>query len=340
LKSPFNTRLNRQGQGALKITAIIKRNWFLFGLLFAAVVTLADGTGTIARMGAWVSRHHGAEGVMFLIFFLSGVSLAADQIKSGVSDFKTTILTLFIIFAVAPALGAVFTMAPLGVGIKIGLILVSIMPTTLSSGVVMTGASGGNITTALMITVLANALGIFTVPYTLGLFIGADTGGADIVLNKGALMVRIAFLVALPLFLGLLFRRIALPVLKKAGLSASVINQCAVLFMVWTALSKSRTTIVNGLEILWMVIPLAMAFHAALLSFAVIIKRLFRIERGRYEALIFMGAQKTLPLSLLIQVTLFPQYGEALVMCVVHHMVHLMMDSYIVGWIARRKGRS
>jgi sodium/bile acid cotransporter 7 len=59
--------------------------------------------------------------------------------------------------------------------------------------------------------------------------------------------------------------------------------------------------------------------------------RIFRIGKGRRESLIFMGAQKTLPLSIILQVALFPQYGQALVFCVVHHIVHLMMDGYLVA---------
>ncbi|MBW2597910.1 MAG: bile acid:sodium symporter [Deltaproteobacteria bacterium] len=44
-----------------------------------------------------------------------------------------------------------------------------------------------------------------------------------------------------------------------------------------------------------------------------------------------MGSQKTLPLSVILQVSLFPQYGLALVVCVLHHLVHLLMDGYLVG---------
>jgi len=49
------------------------------------------------------------------------------------------------------------------------------------------------------------------------------------------------------------------------------------------------------------------------------------------ESVIFMGGQKTLVLSVILQVSLFPQYGLALVVCVMHHIVHLVMDGYLVG---------
>jgi sodium/bile acid cotransporter 7 len=43
-----------------------------------------------------------------------------------------------------------------------------------------------------------------------------------------------------------------------------------------------------------------------------------------------MGGQKTLPLSVILQVTLFPEYGLALAVCVVHHILHLITDAYLV----------
>jgi sodium/bile acid cotransporter 7 len=48
-----------------------------------------------------------------------------------------------------------------------------------------------------------------------------------------------------------------------------------------------------------------------------------------------MGAQKTLPLSILLQVSLFPQYPDALTVCVVHHLLHLMMDGALVHRLRR-----
>jgi hypothetical protein len=51
----------------------------------------------------------------------------------------------------------------------------------------------------------------------------------------------------------------------------------------------------------------------------------------RCASVLFVGGQKTLPLSVILQVSLFPQYGLALVACVMHHLIVLMMDGYLVG---------
>jgi sodium/bile acid cotransporter 7 len=92
----------------------------------------------------------------------------------------------------------------------------------------------------------------------------------------------------------------------------------------------------GGAQIL-VILVLAFFFHAILLAAGFLSIRLFHIPRGRLESILFMGGQKTLPLSVLLQVKLFPQFGLALAFCVFHHFIHLMMDGYLVGRLNRMR---
>jgi sodium/bile acid cotransporter 7 len=49
-----------------------------------------------------------------------------------------------------------------------------------------------------------------------------------------------------------------------------------------------------------------------------------------------MGSQKTLPLAVMIQITCFPEYGTALLVCVLHHILHLMIDGYLATRIEKK----
>ena len=314
--------------------ARLQKYWFLFGLFFLALITLADTSGTIASAGSWVGARHGPQILISLIFLLSGLSLQAEQIRQGVSDLATVGVAVVMIFAFAPVVASLTSLIPLAPGVRIGLYITAVMPTTLSSGVVMTGAAGGNIANALMITILANILGIFTIPCSLQVLIGSGSGSETFAIDKAALMLQIASLVIGPLLLGLAVRRPILPVLRRLRITPAVVNQVLVLTMVWIALSGSRSTIVSSMHLLGAIVLLVFAFHAALLAGTFLMSRLFHFGPGRREAVVFMGGQKTLPLSMLVQMTLFPQYGEALVVCVLHHIVHLMMDGYLVGRLA------
>ena len=78
----------------------------------------------------------------------------------------------------------------------------------------------------------------------------------------------------------------------------------------------------------------------AMVAAAGISIRMFGLGRGRMESVLFMGGQKTLTLSIILQVSLFPEYGLALGFCVLHHIIHLMMDSWLVGKLQKGKYES
>jgi sodium/bile acid cotransporter 7 len=103
-----------------------------------------------------------------------------------------------------------------------------------------------------------------------------------------------------------------------------------VLAIVWMAMSQARGMILNSSASVGIVLLLVFSFHGILLVAAGIFAGCLKLGKGRRESVIFMGGQKTLPLSIILQVSLFPQYGLALVVCVLHHLIHLLMDGYLV----------
>lgn len=310
----------------------IRQNWFIIALVGICVLTLIDVTGTFAGAGKWFKSHSGADAVICTIFFCSGLILKREEIRAGLRDIRGAVIALVIIFGVAPLAAFIIGSLPLDPAVRIGLFLVSVMPTTMSSGVVMTGAAGGNIAHALLITVLANSLSIVTIPFSLALLLQSVE---SVPFDKVRMMIQMALLVLLPLMLGLFLRP------KKGALRTSlqrgvpILNQCLILAIVWMGISDARTTVLSGGAQVFMILVIASVFHAILLGAGFLAIRLFHIPRGRMESVLFMGGQKTLPLSVLLQVKLFPQYGLALVFCVFHHFIHLTMDGYLVGRLNR-----
>jgi sodium/bile acid cotransporter 7 len=309
----------------------LKENWFLLSLLAISALTIGDPGGAVAGAGKWLKLHYGPNAVISLIFLFSGLVLRRKEIRSGIGDVKGTALTLVIIFVAGPAAALLLNLLPLDPGLRIGLFLVAVMPTTLTSGVVMTGAAGGNIAHALLITIVANGLSVFTVPLSLAFLLGVGGGIGAVPIDKSGMTLQIGLLVLLPLFLGMTLRpkgEASQALLEKA---VPILNQGLVLAILWMAFSEAKATVLGGGLEMVSVLTLSFLYHALLLAAAFGSARLSSLGRGRRESVIFMGGQKTLPLSVLIQVTLFPAFGVALAFCVVHHLIHLMMDGYLVG---------
>jgi solute carrier family 10 (sodium/bile acid cotransporter), member 7 len=313
------------------LSGLIKKYWFIAGLVLVFTVSVVDTTETVSGMGRWFKMHGGPDAVIVLIFFSSGLILNARQIGAGLMDIKGIAIALAIIFLVAPVTGALFSMASVETGIKIGIFLVAVMPTTLSSGVVMTGAAGGNMAHALVITILANGIAVFTIPVALSLLMNLVGGTTAVSIDKLAIVIKLGFYVLLPLCTGLTIRFFTKFFMDRFVLKLQVLNQCLVLGIVWMAVSSARDVIIGTGGSVGMILFLVFAFHGMLLSSAGFFSKLLKLGRGRRESVIFMGSQKTLPLSVILQVSLFSQYGLALVVCVLHHLVHLLMDGYLVG---------
>ena len=186
---------------------------------------------------------------------------------------------------------------------------------------------------ALAITIIANGLAVFTIPLMLALLLNLVDGSTIIVIDRLAIMIKLGFYVLLPLCLGLAIKIFAESFTNRFVHRLQILNQFLVLAIVWMAMSQARDAIVGGGASVGIILVLVFSFHAILLVSAAIFIGCLKLGKGRRESVIFMGGQKTLPLSIILQVSLFPQYGLALVVCALHHVVHLLMDGYLVGRI-------
>jgi len=308
----------------------LAKYWFMLALVALALLTLADSRQWTVSAGGYLKSHAGPDVVIFVIFLFSGIALDAGLLRKGLGDFRASLAALLLIFLFAPLIALGFGCLPLDIQVLTGLFLVAVMPTTLSTGVVMTQASGGNMAHALFITILANILAVFTIPQVLSLLLGTLGDVRSIQIDKVAIMLKIAGLVLAPLAAGVALqyagRRWITPLQRRTPL----INQLLVLAVVWMGMTQSRAALMAGGRA---IIPLAAAsggFHLLLVLTALALCKFFAIGPRRRESVIFMGGQKTLPLSVILQVTLFPEYGLALAVCVVHHVLHLIMDAYLV----------
>jgi sodium/bile acid cotransporter 7 len=318
----------------------IKKYWFISGLALVFSLVLVDAGGTLTAMGKWFKSHHGTDLVMLVIFLGSGLMLDIRKLNAGTGSLKGLAAALVLIFGCAPALAFLLGKAPLSHGIVIGFFIVSVAPTTLSSGVVMTAAAGGNMAHALLVTLLSNVLSVATVPLTLPLLLAGLSENDAIVMDQRAMVFKIGMLVLFPLVIGMLLRKVlTLPANRPAAILPTL-NQLLILLMVGVGLSQAREALFAGGPKIWWIVFLVAAFHGALLLVAVLFSRFLRLPPPVKKSVMFMGSQKTLPLTLMIQVSAFPDFPLALVVCVLHHLTQLFMDGYFVGRLASRPSNS
>lgn len=307
----------------------IKQQWFLVGLVLVFACVVLDSSGTIALIGNYLKMHKGSDIIIFVIFIISGLIIDVEEIKSGIKDIPSTLIALATILIVSPVVAGLLSLFPLQKGLIIGLFIVGVMPTTLSSGIVMTGKAGGNMAHALFITIFSNVIAVFSIPLVLSWLLSGFFESQNIDINQIAIMMRLCTLVLLPLIIGLCAKKCFFNFEKDTKVKMQVINQILIIGIVFMAASGAAGMFGDNFEQLLLIALIVTIFHIILLGVSFFGSKISKIGQGRYESVVFMGSQKTLALAVIIQLTYFSEYGMALLVCVVHHFIHLMIDGYL-----------
>ncbi|MBT7629769.1 MAG: bile acid:sodium symporter [Desulfobacula sp.] len=307
----------------------VKKQWFLLSLVFVFAAVIFDSSNILVKIGFFLKGNHGPEVLIFIIFIISGLLIESDQIKAGIQDIKSTVLALAVIIIIAPIAAGLICLLPLETGVAIGLFIVAVMPTTLSSGIVMTGTAGGNMAHALLITILSNFIGIFSIPVILSILLSSLDQQKELMIDRGAIFFKLIILVLFPLMIGIVSKAVVFKTGQLGQFKLQVVNQWMIIGVVFIALSGVKQVILGSGLSFFYILVLVSGFHLMLLGSCFLLVIFFGVEKGRYESIFFMGSQKTLALSAMIQVTYFSEFGTALLVCVLHHIVHLMMDGYL-----------
>jgi solute carrier family 10 (sodium/bile acid cotransporter), member 7 len=307
----------------------IKKQWFLLSLILVFAAVIIDSSNSLIKIGLFLKSNHGPEIMIFLIFIISGLLIESDQIRAGIKDVKSTVLALIVIIIIAPIAASLLCLFPLETGVIVGLFIVSVMPTTLSSGIVMTGTAGGNMAHALFITILSNFIGIVSIPIILPVLLSFLDQEKVLTIDRGAILIKLIFLVLLPLVIGMVAKARIFTAGQLGKFKLQLLNQWMIIGIVFISLSGAKQVLLGSGNTFFIILVLVGVFHLMLLGSSFLLVKFFGVKKGCYESLIFMGSQKTLALSAMIQLTYFNEFGTALLVCVLHHIVHLMIDGYL-----------
>ena len=188
------------------------------------------------------------------IFFSPG-SIKTDEILNATRERKALLYGVVSILAITPIPAFAFARVPFSTReLLYGLAIFCIAPTTLSSGVILTGQAGGNVVFALFLVVVTNLLGILTMPFFLQLAFSGVGSGAEI--DAVALLVKLLLYILLPLVLG----KCARHMFKLGGfvarwkLAMKFTSSFLLVMIPWMSVSTSRNKVMqlDGLSIVFL----------------------------------------------------------------------------------------
>ncbi|WP_339138550.1 MAG: bile acid:sodium symporter [Candidatus Electrothrix sp. GW3-4] len=307
----------------------MRQRFLPLGLILAAIFAL-----TLPQAGLLLAEQGGIKLTILIIFLVSGYQTSTAGIPLNKGLLHVFLVAAAISLLLAPLLGlAIGTLLALPSSLMIGLLIICAAPPTLSSGIVITGLSGGNTVLALLLTISLNLTGILTLPIVLHFCLKAS---GPVSINQWALFSKMLLLVLLPFLLGKLLRT----VLNKQKISAhwGYVNSSCVILAVYISLAMSRQEFFRtGLGEYLAVLYSVALIHLLLLALNTLAAKALRLPSADAKALLFVASQKTLPVSLAVLAGLHQDTGNAVVVCLLFHFSQLLIDSVLASRLRSRE---
>ncbi|GAA5897826.1 Rch1p [Sporobolomyces salmoneus] len=258
----------RKGWKWIKIVlGFLLDQWFVLGVGF--VIGMAAAFPNVARTNGILKAQYTIKYLLVaIIFFVSGLTLPLRNLYRRAGDWKLHIVTQSTCFFVFPTIVFAIincvragdpTFQRFSRNALIGMQVMSVVPTTVSSNVVMTGQAGGDEAAATCEVVLGNLVGTFLSPALLEMFFSAqrwefgrpDAGrGGGIGEVYRQVIQQLGFTVFIPLFVGEVIQYIW-PVqtkLVRTKLRLGKVGSLCLLGVVWSTFSTAFYE--NAFEIL------------------------------------------------------------------------------------------
>lgn len=319
----------------------LKKNWFNAAL--AALFVLALAAPELGREDGPLHPRVLRTAAVLLIFFLTGLTLRIGELRRGLASTRLHAFALAFGFVCVPAVAVALRSALAGVvraEILQGVVVLAIMPTTITSCVVFTTLARGNVAGAVFSSIASNLAGVAVSPLLFGLLVAPHTGTAV----DWSQLVTILELIVAPLIAGVLARRPLARVVEARRGYLPVASSGALLLIVFLAFTSAfaPASPLRAWSAAELTAPLLLiaALHGCLLGAAWLGSGWARLGEADRRAALFVAPQKTVALGLpLLHVFFAAQPALAGIMSIpliFYHPLQLLVAGALAGRLARR----
>lgn len=307
-------------------------DWFIAALLGAVVVaSLLPARG----VGAEVLDVLVVVAVAWL-FFLYGVRLKTSEAIAAVRNWKLHSAVLACTYVIFPLLGLAMFLLPeswLPSDLKIGLVFLTLLPSTVQSSIAFVSIARGNVAAAVVSASFSNLIGVLVTPLLVALILGSEVGFSASAIGKIALQLL------LPFVLGQIARRWLADWVIKHKKVTTLTDRGSVVLVVYSAFSQgvvdgiwTRVSVAN----IGVLIAVSCILLAAMIGLSHLIGKAAGFSRADQIVILMCGSKKSLATGVPMATVIF---GPALVgMVVLPVMIFHQIQLLVCAVIARRLG--
>ncbi|QDZ43645.1 bile acid:sodium symporter family protein [Corynebacterium sp. sy039] len=274
-----------------------------------------------------------------LLFYLYGARLSTREALDGLKNWKLHLTVLSFTFVIFPLIG--LGLQPLthllGSQLYLGILYLTLVPSTVQSSVAFTGMAKGNVAGAIVAASVSNLAGVVLTPLLVFLLMGNSNNGESVSIDISVFM-DISLQLLVPFILGQLTRpwvaRLA------ASKATKIVDRGSIAMVVYSAFSAGMVEHIWSAIAPWQIITLII-FSVLLVSFMLFLSKkigaLLRFNRKDTIAISFCGSKKSLASGLPIAAIIFPSTNLSILILplMIFHQVQLIICSWLAGRYAR-----
>ncbi|WP_230483982.1 bile acid:sodium symporter family protein [Sphingomonas sp. Leaf21] len=267
-----------------------------------------------------------ADAGIVLLFFLHGAKLSREAIWTGLRNWPLHLAVLASTFVLFPLLGLALIYLPgLDPSFALGLMFLTLLPSTVQSSIAFTAIARGNVAAAICSASFSNLLGIVLTPALVAMLMRVDGGaGVSLASVEGILLQLLA-----PFVAGHLLRPWIGGFVGRHKTLLTIVDRGSILLVVYTAFGAA---VVEGLWSrvspgdLGQLMLLCLLLLGVILAATFVIARLMRLSPEDAIVLQFCGSKKSLASGVPMAGVLFPaaQVGVILLPVMLFHQVQLI----------------
>jgi sodium/bile acid cotransporter 7 len=303
--------------------------WFLVLMIFFAYLSPRVGShwvvGRVALCG------------LFVTFFCYGIGMSPAIIRNGITNWKlhlTVQLTTFLTFPIIVLVARQFFITESTKEIWLGIFYMSVLPSTVSTSVVMVSLAGGNLTAAIFNASISGMIGVFVTPIWMSLFITNIAGAENFsVINA---IRDLLIIIILPLGLGMCCNKRFGNWAGRNKKYLKYFDQSVILLVVYSSFSKSfASNAFDGFAVLQLMLlgvgMLGLFFCVYGTTF--LCCRAMRFNAEDTITALFCGSKKSLAHGITMSKVIFAGMsgvGIVLLPLMFYHAMQLIIVSLIV----------
>lgn len=314
----------------------------MLALILAVIVAFVFPQG--GARGGLINPDYVNNGGIALILFMQGLSLAFDKIRSGAGNWRLHLVIQAFTFVIFPLIGvlmdflvpAIWKSEPQAV--RNGFLFLCVLPSTISTSVVLTAVAGGNTPGALFNAAASNILGVLITPFLVHLLMkGTGQASSDF----GPLLLKITMLTLVPFSVGMILRPFVREWADRSKKWFTRISNGVIVFIVYTAFCDSvqedvwhkhgaSDTLLTALFVVLLFVGISYLVHWTCVG--------LKMNREDRIAAYFCAVKKTLAMGVPLAALIFghsPELSLILLPIMLYHPLQLFVNGVLANQWAK-----